>query len=160
MENVNKLLEDREYQQQIKQLEELEKERVYCGHGVEHLLAVARIAQLENLESGWNMKKESIYLAALLHDLGRIEEYLQGIPHDKAGEKKAEYFLNKLNLTTEEKQEIAGAVSGHRNKGKRQEQSLAELIKRADKSSRNCRFCKAYDTCKWSEKAKNQKLWH
>ena len=69
MENVNKLLEDREYQQQIKQLEELEKGRVYCGHGAEHLLAVARIAQLENLESGWNKIKESIYLASLMHDL-------------------------------------------------------------------------------------------
>jgi len=161
MEKVNQLLDDKEYREQLQKLEELEKQRHYCKHGIEHLLAVARIAQLRNQQEEWRLDKESIYLAALLHDLGRIEEYEEGIPHHLAGTRKAERFLKKLNVPKEQRLQILKAVSIHRKEQEGfQENRLGRLLAEADKASRNCRFCQAYQTCKWDEEKKNRKLLH
>lgn len=161
MEKINQLLDDKEYQKQLEQLEQLEKQRPYCKHGIEHLLAVARIAQLRNQQEKWQLEEESIYLAALLHDIGRIEEYEKGIPHHVAGIQKAAYFLEKLNVPKEQKLQILEAISTHRQKQEEfRENRLGRLLAQADSASRNCRFCKAYQTCKWKEEKKNRKLLH
>ena len=81
MEYVEKLSGDREYRQLLERLKELEKDRIYCHHGIGHLLDVARIAYIENLETQLGLEKEDIYIAALLHDLGRVDEYESGIGH-------------------------------------------------------------------------------
>ena len=51
MEYVEKLSGDREYRQLLERLKELEKDRIYCHHEIGHLLDVARIAYIENLEA-------------------------------------------------------------------------------------------------------------
>ena len=56
---------------------------------------VARIAYIENLEAQLGLEKEDIYIAALLHDLGRVDEYESGIGHHIAGRKRARYFYRK-----------------------------------------------------------------
>ena len=60
----------------------LEKGRLFCCHQMDHLLAVARIAYIRNLERNLGLKKESIYAAALLHDIGKYAQYEEGIPHE------------------------------------------------------------------------------
>ena len=73
----------------MERLAEYEKDRIFCRHGMEHLLDVARIAYIENLENNRGISKEIIYGAALLHDIGRYLQYTEGIPHEKAGEELA-----------------------------------------------------------------------
>lgn len=156
MERVNQLLADEEYKRLLERLEKLEENRRFCRHGLEHLLDVARIAWIWNLEEGFFLEKEDVYLSALLHDLGRVEEYEKGIPHHEAGKQLAAHFLEKLEYPKERQEEILRAVEGHR---KKEEQSgLSMLLAKADKASRNCRYCKAYQDCKWSREEKERRL--
>lgn len=195
MERVHRLLADEEYRQSIKKLEKLEQDRIFCHHGIEHLLVVARIAWIENLEEKLGLEKEEIYLAALLHDLGRVDEYERGIPHHEAGKKRAEYFLGKLEMPKTQQKEILRAIGEHRRSSRNRTSDgdrasvnraadgdrtsvnraadgnrtsmnrtadpggkLAVLLAEADKSSRNCSYCQAYEACKWSEDEKNRLL--
>lgn len=171
MERVHRLLADEEYRQSIKKLEKLEQNRIFCHHGIEHLLTVARIAWIENLEEKLGLEKEEIYLAALLHDLGRVDEYERGIPHHEAGKKRAEYFLRKLGAPKTQQKEILRAIGEHRTRNRTEDGDrasvnrtadpggkLATLLAEADKSSRNCSYCQAYEACKWSEDEKNRPL--
>lgn len=58
-------------------------------------LDVARSAYILNLENGLNIPKEIIYGTALLHDIGRYEQYKNGTNHHKAGGEIAKkYFVN------------------------------------------------------------------
>ena len=45
---------------------------------------VARLAQIRNLKEQLGLDEEMIYLYALLHDIGRMKEYEQGISHAAA----------------------------------------------------------------------------
>lgn len=169
MEKINSLLMDEEYRSLLRRLEELEAERIFCGHGPEHLLAVARIAWIRNLEEDLGLDRESVYLSALLHDLGRVDEYESGIPHHEAGRERAEYFLNKLEVPLAEQEGILRAIGAHRRKNlpkeaeqikevRQTEEVLAALLAWADKASRNCGFCHAYEECKWSREEKDRRL--
>lgn len=156
MERVNRLLADTEYKNLLEHLEKLEENRRFCRHGLEHLLSVARIAWIRNLEEGLNFEKEAVYLSALLHDLGRIEEYERGIPHHEAGRERAAYFLEKLQYPAGKQKEILEAVEGHRKR--EGEAGLSVLLAKADKASRNCGYCKAYRECKWSREEKEHQF--
>ena len=66
-------------------LEELEKDRVFCRHQMNHLLDVARIAYILDLKMNLGIGQDLIYTAALLHDIGKCRQYEEGIPHVIAG---------------------------------------------------------------------------
>lgn len=155
MERVNKICSHPVWKQQLEQLQEAEKNRIFCCHGIEHLLDVARIAYIENLEQGYGISKEIIYAASLLHDVGRFLQYSQGIPHEVAGAELAPRILEDCGFTEEEQQEILEVIREHRNKGQKTSRKLPGLIYRADKKSRNCGFCKACESCNWSQEKKN-----
>lgn len=157
MERVNRLLADGEYKELLERLEELERDRIFCHHGMEHLLAVARIAWIRNLEEDLGLEKEAVYLSALLHDLGRVDEYERGKPHHEAGRNRALYFLEKLGYPVEKREQILKAVEGHRRR-ETGEKGLASIVAEADKASRDCGYCKAYDDCRWSTEEKNHIL--
>lgn len=158
MERVNKICEHRLWKLHITQLQKAEKERIFCKHGIEHLLDVARIAYIENLECDYHISKEIIYAAALLHDIGRFVQYSQGIPHETAGAALADEILKECGFSKQEQEQILSAISGHRNAEAQKEKSLAGLIYRADKRSRMCKFCPALSECNWSEDKKNYLL--
>ena len=147
------------YQTSMHRLLELEQSRIFCRHGMEHLLDVARIAYIENLENHIGIDKELIYAAALLHDIGRGLQYTQGIPHDQAGAKLAEEILRDCGFDGEEQREILDAISSHRDIQSRDCRKLAGVLYRADKRSRMCGFCKASGECNWSEEKKNHQLY-
>ena len=73
MNKVNEIINNKLFIDKIQKLKLIEKDRIFCKHGIEHLLDVARIAYIKNLEEKLGYDKEVIYGAALLHDLGRVQ---------------------------------------------------------------------------------------
>lgn len=158
MERINKITDHPLWKLHIAKLKEAEKDRIFCKHGIEHLLDVARIAYIENLEENCGISKEMIYAAALLHDIGRFLQYSEEKPHEEAGAELAEEILKDCGFHQEEKKEILLAITAHRKMETRQDKSLAGLIYRADKQSRMCKFCPAFFECNWSAEKKNKNI--
>ena len=156
MERVNKICGHPVWKWHMERLAEYEKDRIFCRHGIEHLLDVARIAYIENLEKNSGISKEIIYGAALLHDIGRYLQYTEGIPHEKAGEDLAGEILKDCGFTGKEQEEILGAILRHRDRETKDNSRLAGLLYRADKKSRIRGFCTAEPECNWSEEKKNR----
>jgi putative nucleotidyltransferase with HDIG domain len=123
---------------------------------VEHLLAVARLAQIYNLEEGCGVEKELVYAAAILHDIGRGEQYLHGIPHDQAGAELAGPILTDCGFTSDEILRICAAIAAHRRPESDNADFLARLLHRADKNCRPCYFCSAAEECNWPEEQLNK----
>ena len=153
MEYVRKLLQETDYLLQLKKLEQLEVKREFCCHGLSHVLDVARIAWIQVLEKQMPLEKETIYLTALLHDMGRLREYQEGIPHHEAGTAMARDYLEQIGYPEEQQDMILTAIGEHRNKD-REEEVFTKIIQRADNQSRSCYFCEASGACKWSEARK------
>lgn len=159
MDRINRILEHPLFIECVKLNEMAEAKRSFCHHDIEHLCAVARIAMLLNLEEEAGLKKDIVYGAALLHDCGRYKQYEDGTPHEKAGAEIARSILAECGYPEEEITIIVQAISSHRGSVvKSREENLADILYRADKMSRNCRFCKAYDECNWPEVLKGQKF--
>ena len=126
-----------------------------------HLLDVARLAYIRNLELGLGYKKDLLYAAAILHDIGKAYQYEEKIPHEIAGEEIASKILGTLPedvaFSEEECKLILQAVRGHRRKREDMEQ-IEELFYDCDKRSRNCFACPAEKECNWSEEEKNWEI--
>ena len=152
MENTNRIYHSPAYAQYLKQLERLEANRVFCHHDLAHFLSVGRIAYILSLEQGLSVSKDLLYTAALLHDLGRVDQYEKGIPHDEASVEIAKEFLKLCDFSYEEKQRILRLIGGHRHMS---DDPLEALFYQADKLSRPCFFCPAQQDCHWPEERKN-----
>ena len=83
-----------------------------------HLLDVAKYTGPQNLEKEYGFRKDVIYAAAVLHDIGKALQYEEKVPHEIAGERIAGEILDTLPKETgfseEEKRTIKNAVRGHR----------------------------------------------
>ena len=79
LEKVNAILNNRTYKEYLNKLAQLEKDRIFCNHNMEHFLDMARIAYIMVLEEGLLYSKEIIYAIGLLHDIGRVKQYEEGI---------------------------------------------------------------------------------
>ena len=155
MDKVNEILDNEDYKTYLKELNELEKEREFCNHTIEHFLDVSRIAYIRVLEEGLKYSKEVIYAIGLLHDIGRVLEYKEKIPHHEGSVIIAKDILKETRFTIEEKEEILKGIENHR---KDSEDKLARIIYESDKLSRNCFSCKAEKECYWSKEKKNFKI--
>jgi len=145
------------YVEYYQKIEQEEKGRIFCCHQMGHLLDVARIAYIENLEQKLDIRKEVIYAAALLHDIGKYRQYAKGIPHEKASAEIAEVILREIAedaFSETEKASILRAILGHRRLREDME-TLERLIYTSDKQSRNCFDCKAQKECDWDADKKN-----
>ncbi len=156
MEKIDKILKNKNYIKSIKEIEKLETERKFCKHNFSHLLDVARIAYIINLEMQLGYSKQIIYATALLHDIGRWQEYKDGTPHDKASACLAQKILKECNFSTEEIHIILEAILNHRNVT--EDNEFNRLMYMADKQSRNCFLCASYKECKWKEADKNKSI--
>lgn len=118
MDRVNAIWKHPLYQKYYARIEELEQNRVFCRHQMPHLLDVARIAYIRNLEDDMGFAKDVVYAAAVLHDIGKALQYEARIPHELAGVDIAEQILADLPAeaayTTDEKRMILTAIKGHR----------------------------------------------
>lgn len=159
MDRINRILEHPVFIDCIKQNEMAEADRCFCHHDMEHLCAVGRIAMLLNLEEEAGLEKDIVYAAAFLHDCGRYKQYTEGIPHEKAGMEIAGTILQECGYNQDETMLIVTSIGSHRGSTvKNRKDALADILYRADKMSRNCRFCKVYEECNWSEELKGQKF--
>lgn len=157
MKYVTALLEDTTFLNTIEEIEKLEATRIYCHHGFAHLMDVARLASMNNAMKGNVCEEEQVYLAALLHDIGRAQEYKNEISHAIAGKRLAGEILLRMGYPMEKMQLILAAIEGHQEAGQAYEKlELARFIYEADKKSRACFLCKAKDSCKWGEDKKNK----
>lgn len=145
------------YKEFYEKLEKEEEGRVFCRHQMQHFLDVARIAYIDKLEKGLPIRKEVIYAAALLHDIGKSLQYSEKIPHEKASAEIAEKILRDLpegRFTEVEIADIISAIWGHRDYQKKA-QGLDLLLYLADKKSRACYACEVEKECNWSAEKKN-----
>ena len=155
MENVNIILNHPKYKALLEELNYLEKDRKFCNHTLEHFLDVARKAYIMVLENKLNYNKEIIYAIALLHDIGRVLEYNNGVDHHIGSAKIAEELLQFTSFNKEERTLIIKSVKEHRRES---EDELSKIIHKSDKLSRNCFNCKAYRDCYWKEDKKNNDI--
>ncbi|CDM68457.1 Hypothetical protein CM240_1294 [Clostridium bornimense] len=162
MERVNKIISNELYKESQLAIDNCEKERIFCNHDFNHYLDTARIAYILSLEEGYKVDKEIIYATALLHDIGRVDEYTLGVSHDIASAEKAKIILKQCYFEDKEIEIIYEAIKNHReykNKSSLdKEMTLSELLYRADKLSRCCYNCNAYLECKWNNEIKNNNI--
>ena len=115
---VDALVRSAAFRRALAAIEDAERERPWCRHGLAHLLDVARIAWIDALEHGLPLSKDVVYAAALLHDIGRAAQYACGEPHDAAGSRMAAEMLDELpaalRYAADERACIVAAVAGHR----------------------------------------------
>lgn len=153
MQRIRPILRDQEFLTLLREIEELEQDRIYCRHGLPHLLDTARIAAIMAMDANAGCPRDVIYAAALLHDIGRGVQYTQNIPHEQAGIAIAKRILQRTEFTPAEQEEILTAVGGHQSE--QREHTLSRLIHEADHACRMCFACAAQDTCKWTEEQRN-----
>lgn len=152
MENFQIISQSKEYKKLLEELKELEKDRIYCRHNIEHFLDVARIMYIYVLEDRLDYSKDLVYTTALLHDIGRVLQYKEGLDHDIASYNISKDLLELTDFSKEDKELILDTILKHREASEGEFQSL---FYRADKESRLCFNCPARSTCKWPEERKN-----
>lgn len=147
MVKVNNILLNENYKKHMEKNIQLEKNRIYCTHGYDHLFSVARIAYILNLENNYSVDKEVIYAAALLHDIGRWKEYQDGSDHAVESAKLSDSILGHAGYNDRDINIIKIAICEHRNKNNNSNQ-LSDILYRADKLSRECYRCEVINKCK------------
>lgn len=156
MQRIQAIVSHPLFRDSLRKIEELERERIYCKHGLPHVLDVARIASLLAVDRQLDVPRDVIYAAALLHDIGRLQQYETGEDHAAAGIRTAQEILRDTAFDEQEQQAILQAVGKHR-KGDAAH-ALAQLLCEADDASRMCFACTASDTCYWQEERKNHTI--
>lgn len=156
MKRIDQILSHPTFRAALAELEVLESLRSFCHHDLKHLLDVARLMRIIGGEEGVAISKELIYAAALLHDIGRAEQYRHGTPHAQASVVIAEPILLDCGFDAAERAQILTAIGDH-SRGE-DPSTLSRLLYRADKKSRACFACKAADECNWTIEEKNLSL--
>lgn len=154
MKKVNLILAHNTFVQVMKKLEEAEKGRIFCIHNIEHLLNVARIMTIKNIEQNLGFDKEIIYGTAILHDIGKLEQYQNGTKHALVGSEMAYQILLDCNFSTKEAKLMCDAIKTHNSH--EPTTTFGELLRSSDKESRNCFICSASHECNWKENKKNR----
>lgn len=155
MNNIDVIMSNKLYKEALKKISEYERDREFCNHTIEHFIDVSRIAYIMVLEEKLSVSKEVIYAIGLLHDIGRVRQYEEGIHHDIASVEMSREILKETSFTEQEINIILNGIANHR---KESDNKLEEIIYKADKLSRQCFNCKAEKECYWSSEKKNFKI--
>ena len=155
MNNIDAIMNNKLYREALEKLSEYERDREFCNHTIEHFIDVSRIAYIMALEENLSVSKEVIYAIGLLHDIGRVKQYEEGIHHDIASVEMSKEILKETSFTKDEINIILNGIANHR---KESDNKLEEIIYKADKLSRQCFNCKAEKECYWSSEKKNFKI--
>lgn len=145
------------FTEEMDRIRRMEADRVFCRHGMDHLMDVARAAWISVLENQYPLKKDIVYTAALLHDIGKGRQYEFGTPHHLAGAELAEQILKDCHFSEAEISDITYAIRLHR-KPAADEMPLVQVLYTADKKTRLCFSCPAEKDCNWSAEKKNLKI--
>lgn len=157
MKRVDKVMNHPVFRENMEKIEQAELDRFFCRHGLQHILDVARIFYILALEQKLNADKELIYATAVLHDIGRYEQYANKIPHNEAGAEIAGQILADCGFTDEECKRAVDAIRGHRRDSDDGD-LFGHLLYKADKLSRDCYNCEAETECYWAAEQKNMQV--
>lgn len=160
MRRIEQIMAHSIYQCNQMKIENAERERVFCKHGLSHALDVARILYIMVLEHKLPYKKDVVYAAALLHDIGRYEQYKNQTPHHEAGADISNKILEECGFDKNEILLVTEAVRAHHKAVEEEYDSLNYLLYRADKLSRNCYHCEACKECYWEPEKRNQTVFY
>lgn len=172
MERIDRIQNHPLYVVNQQRIDELEQNRIFCCHGVNHSLDVARILYILVLEQGLSYKKDIIYATAFLHDIGRGLQYEENVSHHEAGAGLAKEILKDCDFSEDEIAMIVAAIAGHHTGNAYSEDRnhiqaesavnddtlFMDLFYKADKLSRNCFDCKASEECYWSQEKRNLQI--
>ncbi len=150
MSRIERILKNPSYLEYLRQNEVAEKERIFCGHSFDHLLAVARLTYIFLLEEGNPfITREMAYAAALLHDIGRWQEYSSDLDHALSSAELAGPILAATGFDRGEIVLIKKAICQHRldETAAVHRSPLSRALKKADRYSRLCFDCEARDQC-------------
>ena len=156
MDSVNDILRHPVFSEHLTRLDTLEQTRYFCRHGLPHLLDVARMMWIAALERQLPLSREVVYATALLHDLGRVEQIEEGIPHHQASAQLVARILPDAGFNDAEIALIQAAIASHRSDGG--ENNLGQLLYWADKKCRACWVCPAKEECNWPDEKKNLEI--
>lgn len=134
-----------------------EVERSFCRHDLQHAVDVARVAYIISLESKYDLSKEIIYAAALLHDIAKWKQYREKLDHAAEGAVLAREILEDLNCNKKDTEMILDAIRSHRIKGKGTS-PLSIVLYAGDKSCRPCIDCSMVKECDWYTDGKKPEL--
>lgn len=154
-ERINQILQNKAYLLYREKISLHEAGRVFCHHDMGHFLDVARIAMILNGKEGYGIEDEMIYAAALLHDIGRWQQYETGEDHALASAHLAPEILNTCGFSEAEQEKIVSAIVAHRDGSVMEQRNLNGLLYRADKLSRPCFACPQQEACNWKGEKKN-----
>jgi len=155
---INQILKNPTYQDHLNHIKRHETERPFCTHDITHFLDVARIGYILNLEKELRIPQDIIYGAALLHDIGKWQQYEEGTAHEIASAKICAPILQAAGYHQEEIKRIQVAILSHRDAAIEGEESLSGLLFMADKLSRKCFECKMVNQCDWPYIIKNSHI--
>ena len=155
MQRIDNILKNEMYKSLMYEISVKEKDRIFCCHGLEHCLDVARIAYIIGSEEAVWIDRELIYAAALLHDVGRADPEDTGVKHHLLSVKFAGDILMQSGFDEDETELICDAIGSHNTDGA-DRKGLAYLLYKADKLSRNCFDCAASGECYWPDSEKNK----
>ena len=156
MDSVNDILRHPVFSEHLTRLDTLEQTRYFCRHGLPHLLDVARMMWIAALERQLPLSREVVYATALLHDLGRVEQIEEGIPHHQASAQLVARILPDAGFNDAEIALIQAAIASHRSDGG--ENNLGQLLYWADKKCRVCWMCPTKEECNWPDEKKNWEI--
>ena len=178
MQRIDNILKNETYLFLMGKIRERELARIFCCHGLDHCLDVARIAYMLDMDEGAGIDRELIYAAALLHDVGRADPDNTGMEHHilsvryagdilrQCGFEEVRQVVGKCtkiikwectihNENKDETEIICDAIGSHNTDGA-DRHGLAYFLYKADKLSRNCFNCAAADECYWPDSERNK----
>jgi uncharacterized protein len=125
-----------------------EAQRVYCRHGSDHGLSVARISYIYLLEKKEaSLSKEIIYAAGILHDIGRWVEYAIQEDHALASARLAVPILQGCGFSEQEIDIITQGIKEHRLIPSEATGKLGQALAFADDWARDCKNCESKASC-------------
>lgn len=152
MEMTNKILKHPEFIRYLELNAEAERERKFCRHDIGHAVDVARVAYIIALENRFDLSRDIVYAAALLHDIAKWKQYGGGVDHASEGSVLAEQILKDIGMNAQDTELILDAIRSHRTKGK-SNSPLGMVLYAGDKACRLCSQCSVIAGCKWFESA-------
>ena len=146
MEIADKILKHPKFIKYLNLNTKEEKKRKFCRHDLQHAVDVARVAYIIALENKFDLSKDMIYAAALLHDIAKWKQYREKVDHALVGTVLAQEILKDTGMNVQDAELILDAIRSHRTKGE-SSSSLSMVLYAGDKVCRLCIQCGLIDEC-------------
>lgn len=146
MEMANKILKHPKFIKYLELNAKAERDRRFCCHDLQHAVDTARVAYIIALENKFNLSRDIIYSAALLHDIAKWKQYSSKADHALEGAVLAEQILKDVDMNAQDSELILDAIRSHRTGGENNS-PLGMVLYAGDKACRLCSRCAVIHEC-------------